>query len=296
VTTITKCLILFCILIAPYRGVFALQKALVVNENTVVYADETLESPIGFIKRGKIITVGERMRRNSSVATIVVSGKVAFVKVLDLNLDPATFENPENGTIRMTSREMLNEELTPIEDFRKRNSLFFDFHQFNMGNQWDDYSQLAGDEEASSLSIARVMFHHRFFKPQYAVAMGVGYYFVGQENIAMEAMTFEGQAYFSPLYTGLISIDFFVGVGLSALASLEAKGSNDRNNGSLISYQAGGQVTLIPISSISVHAGLAFRRIAVEGMDEIRFANTNLSGKLNVLTGADIFAGVSFLF
>ncbi len=288
-------ILLSCVLLS-LRSAYALQKALVVNENTMVYADETLEAPIGYIKRGKIITVGEKMRRNGSVATLVVSGKVAYIKVNDLNLDPASFENPTDQSIRMTSREMLDEEIAPLEDFRKRNSLFLDFHQFNMGNQWDDYSQIAGDAEASSLSIARAMYHHRFINPNYAVAFGVGYYFVGQENIAMEALTAEAQAYFSPLYTGLISLDFFVGFGLSALASLEAKGSNDRNNGSLVSYQAGAQVTLIPISSISVHAGLAFRRIAVEGMDDVRFANTNLSGKLNVLRGADIFAGVSFLF
>lgn len=64
---------------------WAYQVARVIAEKAVVYADEQMTSPVGFIRKGKKIKVGDIPRNRAQVYPIILAGKVAFIKVLDLD-------------------------------------------------------------------------------------------------------------------------------------------------------------------------------------------------------------------
>src|SRR5690606_19273923 len=66
---------------------WAVQEAIVVADQAVIYADQEMSSPLGFIRRGKKVKVGDIARNRSQVYPIIVSGKVAYIRVLDISTE-----------------------------------------------------------------------------------------------------------------------------------------------------------------------------------------------------------------
>lgn len=66
---------------------FAAKEAIVIAKQAVVYADIKLTSPIGFLRQGKKIAVGEVKRNRGEVVPIVVNRRIAYVKVSDLAIE-----------------------------------------------------------------------------------------------------------------------------------------------------------------------------------------------------------------
>lgn len=66
------------------QNLWAIQDALVVSERAVIYADEQMSAPVGFIRKGKKIKVGDISRNRAQVYPIIVSGKIAYIRVIDV--------------------------------------------------------------------------------------------------------------------------------------------------------------------------------------------------------------------
>lgn len=67
------------------QNLWAIQEAMVISDRAVVYADEQMSAPVGFIRKGKKIKVGDIARNRAQVYPIIVSGKVAYIRVIDVN-------------------------------------------------------------------------------------------------------------------------------------------------------------------------------------------------------------------
>ena len=75
--------IIFC-LVMSFK-VSAAQFAIVTSEKAVIYSDLEMTSPIGFVRRGKKIKVGESPKNKGLVYPIVVSGRIAYIPVIDVS-------------------------------------------------------------------------------------------------------------------------------------------------------------------------------------------------------------------
>ena len=67
------------------QNLWAIQDALVIAEQAVIYADEQMSAPVGFVRKGKKIKVGDIPRNRAQVYPIIVSGKIAYIRVIDVN-------------------------------------------------------------------------------------------------------------------------------------------------------------------------------------------------------------------
>lgn len=70
----------------------AAQDAMVLVERAIIYSDKDMTSPIGYISRGKKIVVGEVPRNRAQVYPIVVSGKVAYIRVVDVTTEKESMD------------------------------------------------------------------------------------------------------------------------------------------------------------------------------------------------------------
>lgn len=77
-------LIFYCILMTCYSA-RAAQWGTVLTEKAVIYADQSMMAPIGFVKKGQKIRVGEVKRSYGKLLPVVVSGKIAYIQVKDIN-------------------------------------------------------------------------------------------------------------------------------------------------------------------------------------------------------------------
>lgn len=65
----------------------AAQEAIVIAEKAVIYSDKTMSSPVGFIQKGKRVSIGEVPRNKAQLYPIIVSGKIAYIRVIDVSTE-----------------------------------------------------------------------------------------------------------------------------------------------------------------------------------------------------------------
>ena len=67
------------------QNLLASQSAIIIAEEAVIYSDPEMTGPIGYISKGKKVIVGEIARNNAQVYPIIVSGKIAYIRVVDIS-------------------------------------------------------------------------------------------------------------------------------------------------------------------------------------------------------------------
>lgn len=90
----------------------AAQKAIVIAEKAIVYADQQMTSPLGYIARGKKIRIGDIARNKGQVYPTLVSGKVGYIKVSDVSTETKSV----NGEL-LAERFVRNAEMKPANFF-----------------------------------------------------------------------------------------------------------------------------------------------------------------------------------
>ncbi len=69
------------------QNMLASQDAMVTAEEAVIYADDQMSAPVGYVRKGKRIKVGDIARNKSQVYPIVVSGKISYIRVIDVSTE-----------------------------------------------------------------------------------------------------------------------------------------------------------------------------------------------------------------
>ena len=116
---------------------WASQDAMVMAEKAVIYSDREMTSPVGYITRGKKIVVGEIPRNKGQVYPIVVSGKVAYIRVIDITTEKESISAP-----RLTAERFLKNTKSAPET-KVVASYFAYSSQINLDNE-----EVVGDKEA----------------------------------------------------------------------------------------------------------------------------------------------------
>lgn len=100
-------LVLTAILIC--QDLWASQAAIVTAEEAVIYADKQMSAPVGYVRKGKKIRVGSVSRNRAQVYPIVVSGKLAYIRVIDVST--AREISGETNLVTERFRNMTKEKL-----------------------------------------------------------------------------------------------------------------------------------------------------------------------------------------
>ena len=72
---------------------WAAQDALVTAKKALIYSDMEMTSPIGFVSQGKKIKVGDIPRNKAQVYPVIVSGKIAYIRVTDVTTEKESVDS-----------------------------------------------------------------------------------------------------------------------------------------------------------------------------------------------------------
>jgi len=81
------------LLIVTSSFCYGVRLAKVTHLKSAIYADPELKTPIGYISRGKKIYVGNKNYKSDHITTVIVSGKLAYIKISDIIIDSELFKN-----------------------------------------------------------------------------------------------------------------------------------------------------------------------------------------------------------
>lgn len=84
----------------------ASQTAVVVSPRAIIYADQQMSAPVGYVSRGKKIRVGEIPRNKSQVYPVIVAGKVAYIKVSDVSTELVSLDSQKLVAERFRERSV----------------------------------------------------------------------------------------------------------------------------------------------------------------------------------------------
>lgn len=73
----------------------ASQEAIVIKDEAVIYSDKYMSAPLGFVKRGKVVKVGDIPRNKAQVYPIAVSGKIAYIRAVDISLAKESMQSKQ---------------------------------------------------------------------------------------------------------------------------------------------------------------------------------------------------------
>ena len=273
--------------------VFAAQIAIVNVPKAVIFSDQQLTTPIGYISYGKKIKVGEVEKRDGTILPVVVSGRIAYVQIKDLsvqdNLDSAGITTP-----KITQHDVELTFQTDQDKLSENNFFTASIGRAGAGEDWQTYSEEFG-EESSAFSVISLQMEHR--NPQKTISWGFGltYFSSSMEDIQAKSLAVEANLYYSLFNFRYISLSAFGGLLFSGDFQVTQGGGEQNANGVLYGYSIGGIARILPHAKFGAFGGVSLRKIKVADLEEIETPSGQQIG-IEGLSGVSIFAGISYKF
>lgn len=278
------------------RDSWAAQMAIVSSGKAIIYADQGLTTPLGFVRSGRQLMVGETVRQSGTLLPVVVAGRIAYIQLKDVVLSDADLvssQKPQGPKIVEHEIDIPMDEIT--DDLKQNNHVSFQIGQFFAGTQLEELSLAAGAENGAVTSY-RLMFEHRPVIYRYFWDVGLGLYNYATESFALRAITLEGNYYYSLIQTRFLTVQGFAGVILSGDFRLTSDQLQVQSKGTAYGYQFGGSVKMATRQKIGFIGNLSMQTILPNGIETLGFILADGTEKLTKLQGLHFSLGVVYKF
>lgn len=295
-----KFFLLTYLLLTSFQA-FSAQNARVIVPEAFVYADKKLKTPIAKIKRGKIVRVGSVIREHGRLLPIVISGRIAWMKVTDLSLDWIEGVNnlyDFNDVPKLTEHEVLQHEDLEDDPFGSNNILTFQGSKFSFDRLvGEDYDQNTSYDPLEGYSLSFSV-EHRPPNKMLNWGVGVSYHYHSSEFQGITWPTLDGKLFFVPFVTGVAALDIFATMHLTGLLRMKFQLRDDtyKTSASAVGFSGGIQLRLLPTSKIGVLIGGAYQTIIFSQFESFEVNGTEQTIGLDYMTGPVFFAALTMGF
>lgn len=272
---------------------FAAQIAVISVPKAIVYSDQNLTTPLGYIAYGKKIRVGEVERKDGTVLPLVISGRIAYIQTKDiivksLNVEEG-FKNP-----KITEHDVALTFQTDQDKLSENNFVSFSLGSYSAGNDWKNLSDQFNDDTAN-FKVISVHMEHRNPIKRISWGFGLSYLSVSQSQLAAKTITIDGNLYYALFHFRYLTLEGFGGLSFSGDFQLDQGQGNQKTKGVGIGYTFGGIARILPYSKLGFFAGAALKSLKLKDLEPIEDSSEN-DVYLNSLSGVNIFAGISYKF
>lgn len=286
-----KILLFFCFYLQFCA--FAQRVAYTINSKTVIYSDENLDIPIGFIKAGRKIQVSDNDFKANTITALFVSGKIAYVKLKDI-----TFKS--NGSDIGLAPEIKEHDidqlfLTDEDRLKDNNHLTLHYAKQVLGSDWESVNKAYSANEVPTFANQyKLMLEHRSPAKKYGFGLGFSYISASSTELKLDIPIFYFEYQYRIIQFSLISIEGYAGLNFSGSAKLtDSIGQISR--GAMIGTELGARARLFPFSRLSAFASVANSNNKLDSMDAL--VNEDFEDVvLTSIGGVKIEFGASFKF
>ncbi len=275
------------------------QLVTVSTSRAIIYADKELTLPLGYVTMGKELTVGEVARKGGQVLPLIVSGKIAYIRVSDISVS-------KEGNKKGYSRYYQKDE-DPIDfeylhelksNLQKNNYLTSSYGFFNPGESWHYLASSTGSIEKESIKTISITLEHR--DPLKRLSWGLGFklYTLTQESLKTLSLNFEVPFYYNNLYK-IKTVSFDGIIGLSVTSSVKIKVLD--TPGYYKAFQYGGLLGLRSRVPLTPKWGmlftLSYKLLNIDSMQPISIKGPPTKKyTINAFSGTHLTFGASYRF
>ena len=280
---------LLCLVLSS--NVLSADLAYIVSDQAIIYSDMDLSVGIGYVKKGKKIKVGEIARKNGTVLSTVVSGRIAYIKKLDVRLAQEISDEGGNYIApKVTDHEVLFEEQSFEDNFSENNHMVLHMGNMATGSAWQELDPQSSENTISQFGIG---FEHRPELRNYSWAVGLNYISAESDNFAFKSLMVEAKFQYSIARFSLVSLDAVFGVIGTGDARLQNSFSSTESRGTMFGYLIGGQAKLFPFSKFGIIGGVEIRKYNVGSIGDVQLEDGSI-GAFESFNGANVWAGVTY--
>jgi len=270
------------------------QIALIIAPKAVVYADQQLTTPIGYIKNGKKVRVGEVKRKKGTILPIIISGRIAFIKTRDIALQE--IKGIEHKGHRISEHDIEQNFKLDADKLNENNFLQLTINNQSLGSQWEEVNNTAGNDTPSNANTLSLIFEHRPIFKRMSWGAGISYYNSSTENILIKTITIDTKIYYDFLRFKYFSIQGYGGflvTGDIQVKTTFQDGFEGLNRGTGYGYTFGGQARFLPHGQWGLTVGASITTIKTS-LDPIEVPENAQEVVLDTVGGAAIFLGISY--
>jgi len=272
--------------------------ARIISPKAVVYADENMLSPLGYIANGKAIIVGNPRRMNRELVPTIVYGRLAFIEIKDIRYEETADEeyNARRGAPREHNFDVTIQK--PEERLSENNSVYFSIHTYGAGDEVKNaFVNIQNNEEATSFSGFQFQFIHR--KQLSRFFWGATFDYSGISTADMKFSYFMmGPTFgFTPFKSQLFSLDVYGSLDLSVNTQFDISNNFENEpSGFVWGPQVNARVVFFPESKYHLFGGVGFRKYSVHNLDTLEDLNENDVEGIKNITSAQVFIGLGMEF
>lgn len=263
----------------------------------VVYADENMLSPLGYIANGKAIRVGNPRRMNKDLVPLIVQGRLAFIEIKDIRYEDSSNEEYKfkRGAPLEHNFDLVLDK--PEERMSENNSLFLTLHAYTPGSDVKNTALSFTEAEVSLMKGFNLQFFHREQSSKLFWGLGLDYSSVSSTGMSFNYLMAGPVIGISAMKNNLFMIDFYGSLDFALSNKLEIETNfTSEPSGFVWGPQVNARIVLYPYSKYHLLAGVTLRKYDVVGLDEVNDFNDELVPGIKGVTGIGAFIGFGMDF
>lgn len=285
----------------------ASQLTVVTSSKAIIYADRQLSTPIGYLPSGKNVRVGEGLQRGGKILPILITGKIAYIKVEDLDLREK-YQGISNGkhivehntdSAFTTPQDKLSENiflLSTLTTLAAYQAISFE----GSGSRTTSEGEEEEENEDGTLYLREytIYLEHRQPYGRYTWGVGLGFLQSITTGESLNTVVLRGVFKASIFKTHYFTIEgviepFFSGdVNLGTAVSPDPDTENEKLVAALFGYRTALQATFFPLSKYGAVIGLGREKAYISQLG----STPDLKNYDLELTSNLIYFGMSYKF
>jgi len=259
--------------------------AFVRPERAVVYADLMQHSPIGYVRQGKSISVGETPLFNNTVYPIILKGKLAYIKAKDVLL----IKDYQYQDTRQLQGKGILKEFLYREKFKSKKNIGVGFGTFALGEDWSALSKVVNGNDRNPYAKALHVHYeqHPLFLNKLKAQVGLSFFDIDDRLLSIKARGFHGKILYTVLSHEYMFVDLLGAFYLYPSSQFNIL--NRERSLNIYGTEFGAQVTRHFNAPFGIRANITYQTLSiadldfldlelVDGYEYLAFKDVSLSG------------------
>ena len=271
--------------------------ARIISSKAVVYKDENMLLPLGYIGMGKAIVVGNPRRMNRDLVPMIVKGQLAYIEIKDIRYEDTEEEeyNARRGPPKEHNFDILLQK--PGEKYSENNSLYFNLHTYSSGYEVKKAFLYIVDEEKSNFVGFQLQFIHRDPKESYFWGTGLDYSGISSPNMKFSYLMLSPTVGYTPYKDSNYFIDLYGSFDLAINTQFQITDNLvEEPTGFVFGPQVNSRIVFFPNDKYHVLAGLGIRKYFVQNLKLLKDLNDQDIDGISGITGISLFIGFGMEF
>lgn len=260
--------------------------ARVVVPRAIVYSDENMNSPLGYITNEKLITVGNPRKRNPDLVPLVIYGRLAFIESKNIHFENESIEmlSSKRGAPREHNIDITLSK--PEDKLAENNSAYFSFQQFSAG---EETKKLANTIDGSTNDQFRgfdISLIHRQSLNRVFWGAGYEYNLLSTSNFKFEFYMLNMVGGYTPVKNSLFLIDLTFAMNFAISTQITITDVH-QPSGFMWGPQPGARIVFFPDQKYHAFGAISYRYYNVYGLGSLHDINGTM------FTGVTKFRGIN---